>query len=144
MFALARELLGAPVVQRAGWCGPGVHIFPAGLEVADTGGEVHFDTEGLGEEELRVRRRALSFVLMLQAPEKGGGLRLWDALYDGDDHPSPPPPAVANLTIQYEPGELVVLDSYRLHQIQPFGGSVDRVSATMHLVDTGEAWEAWF
>jgi hypothetical protein len=81
---------------------------------------------------------------MLQPPESGGGLRVWDRLYDGEDFPENPGPRVTTALVRYEPGELVVFDSYRLHQIQPFGGDLDRISATMHVVEDGGEWEAWF
>ena len=47
--------------------------------------------------------------------------------------------------IAYRAGDLAVIDSYRLHQIQPFDGSRERISATVHAaqVDTG-LWECWF
>jgi hypothetical protein len=144
MLAAVSAVLEAPVTQRPGWCGPGVHIFPARSVVARKGGEVHFDTEGLTEPQLARRAAALSFILMLQPPEVGGGLRVWDRLYDGEDFPDKPEPDVPVTQIAYEPGELVVIDSYRLHQILPFAGSRDRISATMHAALEGNDWEAWF
>jgi hypothetical protein len=144
LLAVCRALLGGPVAQRVGWCGPGVHVFPARSEVARKGGEVHFDTEGLTDVQLARRARALTFVLMLQTPESGGGLRVWDRLYAGEDFPDEPGEDVARATVDYEAGELVVIDSYRLHQILPFGGATDRVSATVHVVLENERWEAWF
>src|SRR6185312_12792057 len=78
---LLGELVGAPVTPRPGWCGPGVHIFPAGDWLSQNGGDVHFDTEGLREPERAARLPALSAILMLQPPRQGGGLRVWDALW---------------------------------------------------------------
>jgi hypothetical protein len=46
--------------------------------------------------------------------------------------------------VPYEAGDLVVLDSYRLHQIQPFTGGVDRISATCHVAFASGVWESWF
>jgi hypothetical protein len=144
LIAAASMLLDAPVRQRVGWCGPGVHIFPAGGEVARRGGEVHFDTEGLRRPQLERRVPAMTFVLMLQPAQVGGGLRVWDAIYQGEDFPRKPDPRVQVTQIAYEPGELVVIDSYRLHQILPFRGERDRISATMHACLEQGAWEAWF
>jgi hypothetical protein len=144
LMAEAARVVGAPVVQREGWCGAGVHLFPARGEVARRGGEVHFDTEGLRDDQLARRAPALSFVLMLQRAQTGGGLRLWDRLYDGDDFPAKPDPGVTVTRIEYEQGELVVFDSYRLHQILPFRGASDRISATLHAALEGETWEVWF
>jgi hypothetical protein len=144
MLAKVADLVGGPVVRREGWCGPGVHIFPAGGEVARRGGEVHFDTEGLREAQIAQRVPALTFVLMLQPPEVGGGLRVWDRTYEGDDFPRKPDPSVPVARVEYELGELVVIDSYRLHQILPFRGGADRVTATVHAACEGPVWEAWF
>jgi hypothetical protein len=144
LIETAAAILRGPVVRRERWCGPGVHIFTRGGVVARKGGDLHFDTEGLAERQLSRRASAYSFVLMLQPAESGGGLRIWDRLYEGEDFPENPGPRVANVLIRYEPGELVVFDSYRMHQIQPFGGEVDRLSATMHVVEEDGTWEAWF
>jgi hypothetical protein len=140
----ATELLGEAVVRREGWCGPGIHIFTHSGVVARKGGDVHFDTEGLDEAQLERRARARSIVVMLQPPESCGGLRLWDRVYAGEDFPQNPGPRVASALIHYGVGELVVFDSYRMHQIQPFGGDLDRISATLHVVEEGGRWEAWF
>jgi hypothetical protein len=144
MTSTIASLLGAPAVTRAGWCGPGVHIFPSGGYIAKHGGDVHFDTEGLTDEQNEARTPALSFVLMLQPPEDGGGLGVWDQLFAGDEHPAKPGPEVASAIVPYEAGDLVVIDSFRLHQIQPFGGRIDRVSVTAHVVLVEGAWEVWF
>jgi len=145
MLALAAAVLGATVGPRVGWCGPGVHVFPARGEVARRGGEVHFDTEGLTDAHVERRDPAVSMVLMLQRPEGGGGLRVWDRSYEGDDFPAKPEPNVAVTQVAYEVGELVVFDSYRLHQILPFLGRAHRISATMHACrDAAGAWQSWF
>jgi hypothetical protein len=144
MVALAATALRSPVGRRIGWCGPGVHIFPARGEVARRGGDVHFDTEGLTASQIERRAPAVSMVLMLQRPVSGGGLRVWDRSYDGEDFPDKPDPSVPVTQLAYEVGELVVFDSYRLHQILPFVGLTDRVSATMHACFDAGAWHAWF
>jgi hypothetical protein len=136
-------LVGAPVTRRAGWCGPGLHIFPAGEWLSAHGGDVHFDTEGLLARELDARVPALSVILMLQPPMHGGGLRVWDALYDGEDEIADPH-EIPSATIDYAVGDLIAIDSYRLHQIQPFAGARDRISITAHLVFDGARWQTWF
>ena len=144
--ALVAEAVGGRVVQREGWCGAGVHVFPAGCPVAREGGVVHFDTEGLADEHVARRAPALSVVAMIQPPERGGGLRLWPALYDGRDHPGDAAlEAGGDVTVDYRAGDVVVFDSYRCHQIQPFAGSIDRISATLHVAEIDRGlWEAWF
>jgi hypothetical protein len=158
MRDLAALVVGAPVAQRAGWCGPGVHVFPAGGEVATRGGEIHFDTEGLTPAHRAERAPALTLVLMLQPPSVGGGLRVWDSTYepaedaevyevaDGadDDEDDDESSERMHVACKYAAGTLVVIDSYRLHQIQWFGGTDDRISATIHAAYTGGAWETWF
>ncbi len=146
MIDLVARLTGGRVTPRAGFCGPGVHIFPCGNEVSRRGGVVHFDTQGLARHHVAARRPALSIVAMLQPAERGGGLRLWDLLYAGRDVATP-----AELdrtrcgTIRSEAGDVVAFDSYRLHQIRPFSGTLDRISATVHAseIDPG-VWETWF
>jgi hypothetical protein len=143
MRALLADLIGAPVRPRPGWCGPGVHVFPAGEWLSENGGDVHFDTEGLLDEALAVRAPALSVIVMLQPPARGGGLRVWDALYDGEDEVAEPD-RIASAVVDYAAGDLVAIDSYRLHQIQPFEGTRDRVSVTAHLVFQEGGWQTWF
>ncbi len=111
---LAR-VVGPPVEPRPGWCGPGVHVFPAGGWLSSYGGDVHFDTEGLEGEDLEARRPALSAIIMLQAPFRGGGLRLWDVEYDGQDEVTAPEHIPSDV-VDYATGDLVVIDSYRLHR----------------------------
>ncbi len=144
MMAILRRLIDARVVRRESWCGPGVHVFEAGSQVALHGGDVHFDVEGLSEAQLSRRARALTLVLTLQPAASGGGLQVWDRMYAGEDRGVVPPPEVTSAVLDYEAGELVVIDSYRLHQIMPFQGSADRMSATVHVVEEGDVWEAWF
>lgn len=144
MRELASRAVEAPVVQRAGWCGAGVHVFPANGLCAKKGGDIHFDDEGLTPAHKQERAPALTLILMLQPAERGGGLKVWDVSYRGseayEDEDLERPSAIA----EYEAGDLVVMDSYRLHQIQPFEGDVDRISATIHLAWVAGEWESWF
>jgi hypothetical protein len=144
MRELIGRAIGASVVARRGFCGPGVHVFPAGGWVAENGGEIHFDTEGLAPAHARARNPAITCVLMLQPPESGGALRLWDTSYAGSDAVTDAMVERPSYDADYQLGELVILDSYRLHQIQPFGGALDRVSATCHAAYVAGQWEAWF
>jgi hypothetical protein len=144
VYDLLGAAVGAWVEQREGWCGPGVHVFPPLGAVAREGGDVHYDTEGLLDEQLAVRAPAVTCVLMLQPAEFGGGLRVWDQCARADERVEVPQPGVRSEIIHYAPGDLVVIDAYRLHQIMPFGGASERVSATAHAVWTGARWEVWF
>lgn len=145
MRDLVATVVSGRAVQRRGWCGPGVHVFPPGGPVASRGGVHHFDTEGLPADHLARRRPAITLVAMLQTPETDGGLRVWDVLYDGHDHPTESDLAASNATVSYRTGDIVLIDSYRLHQIQPFSGTRERISATVHAarIDAG-LWECWF
>ena len=142
---LYRALLVGEIRRRPRWCGPGVHIFPAGGWLAQRGGVTHFDTEGLSEHQMERDARALTLVIMLQPAESGGGLRLWDVIHDGRDEATPEELARPSEIAEYEAGSALLLDSYRLHQIQRFGGPRDRISITAHAVEVDEGvWEVWF
>jgi hypothetical protein len=134
-----------PVIKRRDWCGPGVHIFPAGEWLSQNGGEVHFDTEGLAPGHIADRAPAITLILMVQPPIAGGGLRLWDILYEGEDEVAAQRlETTESFDLAYGVGDLVAIDSYRLHQIQPFAGETDRISVTAHAVFDGDRWETWF
>ncbi|HET9954415.1 MAG TPA: hypothetical protein VFQ61_07920 [Polyangiaceae bacterium] len=149
MQAALRELVarvtGGRSFPRRGFCGPGVHIFPAGEKVARSGGVVHFDTEGLTPHHLRARKRALSVIVMLGLPESGAAIRVWDVFYAGRDRATASELRKPSSAFKYSLGGAIVIDSYRLHQILPFQGQQDRISATVHAaeVDPG-CWETWF
>jgi len=149
MQALVRstlgQLLGGAVRPRLGFCGPGVHVFPAGGQVARKGGVVHFDVEGLTPLQLRRGHRAMTLVWMLQPPAWGGGLRLWDSLHAGSEHPSVEQLAAPQRTARYGAGDVLLSDSRRLHQIRPFRDDRDRISITTHAVEVDRGvWECWF
>ncbi len=146
MRDLVTSLVGdARAVQRRGWCGPGVHVFPPGGPVAARGGVRHFDTEGLAAHHTRARRSAITAVAMLQTPESDGGLKVWDVTYDGHDHPTRTELRAPSAVVTYRTGDVVLIDSYRLHQIQPFEGGRERISATVHAAEVdANLWESWF
>jgi len=142
---LLARALGAAVRPRPGFCGPGVHVFPAGGEVAREGGVVHFDLEGLTDHQARRGTRAMTLVWMLQPGLRGGGLRLFDALFDGVPDTELDAGALAHVTVRAAAGDAVLIDSRRLHQIRPFTGDADRVSITVHAVEVDRGmWETWF
>jgi hypothetical protein len=142
IFSLASRVVAAPVAQRPGWCGPGVHVFPPGSEVARLGGTIHYDTEGLPKAHLEAHAPALSLVVMLQPAQRGGGLRLWPARH-GEHHERAEPPGEPAL-LSYAVGDAALFTSYRLHQIEPFAGETARISATAHLAFETGAWHVWF
>lgn len=146
MRELVTEAVGGRVTPREGWCGAGVHVFPAGGPLAKRGGVVHFDTEGLAAAHIAKRTPALSLVLMLQPPASGGGLRLWPARYAGrDEVDESVVRAGGEVTVEYDVGDVVVFDSYRCHQIKPFDGKKDRISSTLHAAEIDRGlWESWF
>lgn len=142
---LYSSFVGAPVLPRPGWCGPGVHIFPEDGPVARAGGVVHFDTEGLEDRHHDADAAALSLVVMLQPAAIGGELRLWSIDYAGDDAP-PIPPGYSPYDARYKAGDALVFASRTLHQIRPFSGGAPRISITAHAVqdpETGQ-WFSWF
>lgn len=142
---LLEKLVGGRVRQRQGFCGPGVHVFPAGGKVAREGGVIHFDVEGLTPLQLQRGHRAVTVVGMLRPAAWGGGLRLWDAMYEGTEHASDEQLAAPFRTARYRAGDLLFSDSRRLHQIRPFRGELDRISLTAHAVEVDrDVWEMWF
>ncbi len=143
LLALIRCGVGTEIERRPGYCGPGVHIFPAGEYVSHHGGDVHWDVEGLTEEQVAEHAAAVTAVLMLQPAAQGGGLRVWDKLYE-DEETEEEPGSAGSEEIVYGVGDLVILDSYRLHQICASSGPLDRISATAHTVRAHEHWQAWF
>ncbi|GAC1393529.1 MAG: hypothetical protein NVSMB47_00970 [Polyangiales bacterium] len=145
MHALVEALVLGEVRQRRGWCGPGVHVFPARGEVATRGGVVHFDTQGLSAHHRAQRGAALTVIAMLQPPDEGGGLRIWDVRYEGQDDVDDEALSSASVLACSAPGDVVVIESYRLHQIQPFLGELDRISITLHAAEVSRGmWETWF
>jgi hypothetical protein len=144
-LALLARVLGGQVRPRPGFCGPGVHVFPAGGKVAREGGVVHYDLEGLTPHQKATGQRAMTLVWMLQPGRSGGGLRLWDACYDGRPDSDIDPDELDRVTVRSEAGDAVLIDSRRLHQIRPFRGDLDRVSITVHGVEVDRGvWETWF
>ncbi len=145
MRDLVAQVTGGVVRARRDWCGPGVHVFPAGGEVAARGGVVHFDVEGLTDKHARDKRPALTVVVMLQEPARGGGLKLFDVRYRGREEPNEAELAAPSVVARYGVGGALVIDSYRLHQIQPFEGDRDRVSITIHAAEIDDGlWDTWF
>ncbi len=145
MRKLLALFVGGRVVKRRGWCAAGVHVFPPREVVARRGGVVHYDVEGLAKDHARARKRAVSLIVMLQTPDDRGGLRVHDARYSGREHATAEEVATRSETIRYGVGDAVLLDSYRLHQIEGFGGKRERISATLHGAETSAGiWESWF
>lgn len=145
MRGLVARITSGTARHRDGFCGAGVHVFSPGKWLSHNGGDVHFDTEGLDDEDRDRGARALTLVLMLQPPRVGGGLRLWDVRWQGSDTVTRAMLAKPSALVSYATGELLILDSYRLHQIQPFGGETRRISATLHAVERADGvWDTWF
>ena len=142
---LLARALGGTVRRRRGFCGPGVHVFPGGGTVAKRGGVIHYDLEGLTDQQRNERARAVTLVWMLRRSARGGGLRLFDALFDGRPDSEIGISDRKQKTVLSRPGDALFIDSYRLHQIRPFTGSTHRISITVHAVEIDRnVWEAWF
>ncbi len=142
---LLAKILGGGLRPRAGFCGPGVHVFPAGGKVSKKGGVVHYDLEGLTDHQKARGHRAVTLVWMLQPGVRGGGLRVWDMLFDGREDSEIEPDDYDETTIKSGAGDAVLIDSRRLHQIRPFQGKKDRISITVHAAEIDrDQWETWF
>jgi hypothetical protein len=138
-------LVGGTVRQRPGFSGAGVHVFEPGSPVARRGGTIHFDVEGLSPLHVARRARVFSLVVMLQPASWGGGLAVFDALFEGSEDPSPAALASRRVVLGYGAGDGVLLSSRRLHQIRPFRGTSPRISITLHGVEVDRGvFETWF
>lgn len=142
---LFARMVGGNARLRRGFCGPGVHVFPARENVSQKGGVVHYDVEGLSPLHIQRRSPAMSLVVMLQPPTWGGGLRVWNAMWHGADEPDDEEIAGPHVTHRYATGEALLMESHRLHQIRPFRGKFDRISITLHAVEVDRGqWDTWF
>ncbi|MET0595883.1 MAG: hypothetical protein ABW133_24500 [Polyangiaceae bacterium] len=149
MRAIVAQITGGRVTSRSDFCGAGVHIFPPGEKVARAGGVVHFDLEGLPKSFLASGRQAITVVLTLQ-DVAGGGLRFWNARYDPAANTDEARVASRARARDAEVrraarGDVIVFDSFVLHQIEPFDGDAPRLSATLHAMQIAkDTWETWF
>jgi hypothetical protein len=143
----AKLVRARQVRQRVGFCGAGVHVFPARGKVARVGGVIHSDTEGLSPWHIMQKCRAITLVVMLQPPTWGGGLWTWPVFAD-NDRAEGALDALEHLAPQkfrYRVGDALAMPSRQVHQIRPFRGELDRVSITLHGVETVPgSWETWF
>lgn len=142
--ALVADFVAEPAAPRPGFCGPGVHVFLPGCEVAKKGGSVHFDLEGLRDEAERAGP-ALSLVIMLQPAEARGGLRIFPGRFSGNLRATAAEARASYDTLAYDAGDAIVFESQRLHQIEPFAGASPRISITAHALRRPAGhWEVWF
>ncbi len=145
VLSLLSRVLGGQVRRRHGFCGPGVHVFPAAEKVARRGGVFHYDIEGLSPVQRRELPRALSFVWMLQPAQTRGGTTLFPRTYRGVDWPMNTRPRTRSTTTRCRAGDALLFSAYRLHHINAFGGDDARVSITAHAVEVDRnVWECWF
>jgi hypothetical protein len=138
------SIVGGYVQQRDGWSGPGIHIFPANGYAANNAGEVHFDLDGISDSDRIALSPAITMILMLQPPTSGGGLKVWNTKYSGRTADELALDEIPSTIVEYGIGDLVFINSYTLHQIQPFQSQCDRISLTVHSVYNGECWDCWF
>jgi hypothetical protein len=151
LLGLCRYLCGGePVRIRKGWAGPGIVIFPSAQRTSNIGGIVHFDWDGLSEQELACETTfAFSLISMWQKPVAGGDLRVWPVYFDPQRSDickayELTPPAETPFIVQYEPGAMVVIPSLKMHQISPFEGGRDRICLTFHIARRHGSWDVWF
>ncbi len=142
--ALVAAFVAEPTLPRPGFCGPGVHVFLPGCEVAKKGGSVHFDLEGLRDDAER-GSPALSLVIMLRPADEGGGLRIFPGRFSGSHRATAAESKAPFETLAYDAGDAIVFESQRLHQIEPFAGASPRISITAHALRRPEGlWHVWF
>lgn len=124
-----------------------------GIESEEQFGKGHIDSEGLAPyPHLMLSPDTLMYsaCLSIATPAIGGGLYVWEGVrhigYDRDIRP-----AESALTYcRYEPGTLVLFDSFLWHRIESVGTSPDqqhRVVGVMHFLYLSHPyphWEYWY
>ncbi len=137
-------LVGAYAQPREEWSGPGIHIFPANGYAAKNAGEIHFDLDGICDSDRAALAPAITIIVMLQKPTEGGGLKVWNKKFSGISANELNLAETESEILNYSNGDIIIINSYTLHQIQPFISKEDRISLTVHSVFNGECWECWF
>lgn len=151
LLAVIRLLLpGFEVKSRTGWQGPGFVIFPANELLSRESGPVHIDLEGLVAPQVDfIRALCFSVIIMIQTPESGGGVRVWNR------------PLTASVTeealllaakecpdesavINYGVGDLVIINSLSPHQILKFDGNRARISLNAFAIAEQNQCLIWF
>jgi len=139
-----------PFTIKPDWCNPGVVVFPKNEYVALNSGPIHIDAEGLRNGELLdFNSKTLSFIGMLQKPEKNGNLRIWDIKFTPDSNEDDLIQIAKDnyynsFEIVYEEGDLVIINSLNLHQILSFEGSKDRITTLFFSSFLNGKWNIWF
>ena len=135
---------------REGWAGPGFMMFPAGGFVANKGGSIHFDTDAFSDEELYETDLVMfSLICMIQKPERGGNLTVWNKPFDKtqerfQSYNPATQGAAESYHIEYQPGDLWMIRGMNAHQIGAFEGKTDRICLTFHVYKEGDDWFMWF
>lgn len=124
-----------------------------GIESAEQFGKGHIDSEGLAPyPHLMLSPDTLMFsaCLSIAAPAAGGGLHVWEGVrhvgYDRDIRP----PESALTYCRYEPGTLVLFDSFLWHRIERIGTTAEqqhRIVGIMHFLYMSHPyphWEYWY
>jgi hypothetical protein len=148
---LGRLLPGREVRVRPGWLGPAFVIFPAGEFLSREPGPVHIDLEGLAEMDLQSGETTFfSVICMIQPPDEGGGVRVWNRCFGGDrsfedqflDQAKAEPEAAVELA--YQVGDLFAINSLSPHQILQFGGARDRITLNAFAAADSRSCNVWF
>jgi len=124
-----------------------------GVESEEQFGKGHIDSEGLAPyPHLMLSPDTLiySACLSIATPAAGGGLYVWEGVrhigYDRDIRP----PESALTYCRYEPGTLVLFDSFLWHRIESVSTSAERrhrlvgVMHFLYLVHPYPHWEYWY
>jgi hypothetical protein len=124
-----------------------------GVESEELFGKGHIDSEGLApypQMMLAPETLMYSACLSIATPAKGGGLYIWEGVrHIGFDREIQPPEQ--GLTYcRYEPGTLVLFDSFLWHRIESMGTSAEqphRIVGVMHFLYLNHPyphWEYWY
>lgn len=151
LLTFIRSLMPEAAVEiRGGWQGPAFVIFPADELLSREPGPIHIDLEGLAGSDLDLTAvSCFSVICMIQPPETGGGVKLWNlrlsSFLDEEQLLSEAEarPDEAVLT-HYQAGDLLIINSLSPHQILQFGGNRDRITLNAFAISTPALCQLWF
>ena len=149
--------LEAPVMPHEGFALPGFHIFLADkLYEDDQLAYIHYDLQYLKlawqDREGVDFKSPISFTLAISLPKYGGGMYIWDAVYeDTKNRPDEEVEKMRDTKLrryhEYSRGQLFVHSGHFLHQIAPFFDvqpEDERITLQGHAIRHPDGWHYYW
>lgn len=149
--------LEAPVMPHEGFALPGFHIFLADEMFQDENlAFIHYDLQYLKlawvDRENLDFTSPISFTLAISLPKYGGGMYVWDAMYeDTMNRPDEEVERMRDTKLrryhEYSRGQLFVHSGHFLHQIAPFFNvqpEDERITLQGHAVRHPDGWHYYW